>query len=61
MSRRKAFNEFFVCGECGECGEDILREVLQRATSRFLGPEACTRPSYYNVCTLDLEEHKSRC
>lgn len=53
MTRRKAFNIFFVCGE------GISREVLRRATSRYLGPEAYLRLSYYNVYTLDLEEHKS--
>jgi len=36
-------NEFFVDGQ------GINREVLQREICRFLGPEAHSRPSTYNV------------
>lgn len=41
--RQDALNEFFVSGE------GIHREVLQREICKYLGPEAYSRPSTYNV------------
>ena len=41
--RQDALNEFFVNGE------GIHREVLQREICKYLGPEAYSRPSTYNV------------
>ena len=41
--RQDALNEFFVSGE------GINREVLQREICKYLGPEAYSRPSTYNV------------
>lgn len=40
---RAKLNEFFVSGE------GIHREVLQREICKYLGPEAYSRPSSYNV------------
>lgn len=44
-SRRggETLNEFFVDGK------GIHREVLQREICKYLGPEAYSRPSKYNV------------
>ena len=43
QQRQDALNEFFVSGE------GIHREVLQREICKYLGPEAYSRPSTYNV------------
>ena len=40
---RSKLNEFFICGDF------IHREVLQREICKYLGPEASSRPSLYNV------------
>lgn len=40
---RPSLNEFFVDGQ------GIHREVLQREICKYLGPEAHSRPSIYNV------------
>ena len=42
-SKQSALNEFFVAGD------GIHREVLQREICKYLGPEAYSRPSTYNV------------
>lgn len=40
---RPSLNDFFLSGE------GINREVLQREIQKYLGPEATSRPSIYNV------------
>ena len=41
--RRPELNDYFIDGQ------GIHREVLQRNICKYLGPEASSRPSEYNV------------
>lgn len=51
--RDSGLNEFFVDGE------GIHREVMQREICKYLGPEAWSRPSVYNVGPSAMRRLKS--